>query len=114
MQLNINGPAPAWATGNHKKGPVRPSVSKFAKFAKLAAEHFAGRVDRYSVWNEPNWKSWLNPPSGNLYRSLYLKAYAADAEGRPGRQDPDRRDEPVRPQGPVGRAARVPARDGAA
>ena len=76
VHLNINGPAPAWAAGNHKKGPVRPSVSKFAKFAKIAATHFSGRVDRYSVWNEPNWKSWLNPPSGHLYRSLYVKAYA--------------------------------------
>lgn len=83
VQLSISGPAPAWATGNHKKGPVRPSASKFGEFAKLAAEHFAGRVDRYSVWNEPNWKSWLNPPSGNLYRSLYLKAYAAVRKADP-------------------------------
>ena len=58
-------------------------MSKFGQFAQLAAEHFAGRVDRYSVWNEPNWKSWLNPPSGHLYRSLYLKAYAAVRKADP-------------------------------
>ena len=31
VHLHISRPAPAWATGNRKKGPVRPSVSKFGR-----------------------------------------------------------------------------------
>jgi hypothetical protein len=43
------------------------------------AAHFKGRVDRYGIWNEPNWKSWLEPhaSSPRIYRGLYKGAYAA-------------------------------------
>ena len=87
MQLSLTGPAPRWARPEALDSPGRykPSASKFGKFAELAAEHFAGRVDRYSIWNEPNWKSWLDPlKSGHLYRSLYMRGYAAIKAGRPG------------------------------
>jgi hypothetical protein len=79
LQLDLSGPAPAWATGNHKQGIVRPDSAKFGAFAREAAEHFKGRVDRYSIWNEPNYVSWLAPQSEEptLYRSLYTHAYAA-------------------------------------
>ena len=32
----------------------KPNATEFGKFAAIAAEHFKGRVDRYSIWNEPN------------------------------------------------------------
>src|SRR6185437_10033956 len=61
LQLTLAGPAPRWATGNRTIGNVRPDTAAFARFARDAAEHFMGRVDRYSIWNEPNWHTWLQP-----------------------------------------------------
>src|SRR4051794_1610542 len=47
LQLALTGKAPAWATGNHKIGPVTPKARYFRSFASAAAKHFKGRVDRY-------------------------------------------------------------------
>jgi hypothetical protein len=82
VHVSLTGPAPRWA--NARRSTVRrawykPSASEFGKFAAIAAEHFRGRVDRYSIWNEPNWKTWLGPLKAgpSLYRQLYVKGYAA-------------------------------------
>ena len=37
-----------------------PNAAAAGKFAEAVAEHFAGRVDRYGIWNEPNVPSFLN------------------------------------------------------
>jgi len=37
-----------------------PNAAAAGKFAEAVAQHFAGRVDRYGVWNEPNVPSFLN------------------------------------------------------
>jgi hypothetical protein len=76
----LTGPAPRWATGNRRKvGGHRPNVREFETFARQAVQHFKGRVDRYSIWNEPNWKTWLGPSRAapGLYRALYLRGYRA-------------------------------------
>jgi hypothetical protein len=88
LQLDLSGPAPAWATGNHKQGIVRPDAAKFGEFAAAAARHFKGRVDRYSVWNEPNYVGWLAPQSAEprLYRALYSHAYGAIKKADPAAQ----------------------------
>jgi Cellulase (glycosyl hydrolase family 5) len=83
IHLSIAGPAPAWASGAHKVSAVKPNVKLWGDFAKVAAAHFKGRVDRWSVWNEPNWRTWLSPTSGSLYRALYLKAYSAIKKADP-------------------------------
>jgi hypothetical protein len=77
VQLALTGPAPAWATGNHKVGPDRPKASAFRAFARAAAQHFAGRVTRWSIWNEPNHRAWISPikRSPAIYRSLYTTGY---------------------------------------
>jgi hypothetical protein len=99
LELTLVGPGPRWATGNRKISQVAPDARAFGRFARDAAAHFAGRVDRYSIWNEPNWHYWLQPSkdcrSGRwaescdrkvalLYRSLYRQGYrgvkAADPE----------------------------------
>jgi hypothetical protein len=79
VHLSLTGPAPAWATSDHRVGPVRPNAAEFAQFAAAAARHFRGRVDRYSIWNEPNWHSWLGPLNSSpaLYRALYVGGYRA-------------------------------------
>jgi GH35 family endo-1,4-beta-xylanase len=77
LQLNITGNAPAWATNNHKVGGDRPNVKYFKEFARAVVMHFRGHVDRYAVWNEPNYKAWLGPlkASPKLYHQIYTTAY---------------------------------------
>jgi hypothetical protein len=79
LQLTLSGPAPAWATKDHRVGANQPDPVKFAAFARTVAAHFAGRVDRYSIWNEPNLRAWLAPTAKapTLYRSLYRAGYSA-------------------------------------
>ncbi|HEX4760491.1 MAG TPA: hypothetical protein VH256_06805 [Thermoleophilaceae bacterium] len=79
VELTLTGPAPAWATGNHRVGNYRPSSRAYGRFVRAVAEHFKGRVDRYSIWNEPNWKSWLAPhfSAPGIYRKLYVAGYHA-------------------------------------
>jgi hypothetical protein len=82
VHLSLTGPAPRWA--NARKATARrawykPSATEFGKFAGVVGAHFRGRVDRYSIWNEPNWKTWLGPLASApaLYRNLYVKGYGA-------------------------------------
>jgi hypothetical protein len=79
LQLTLTGPAPAWATADRKIGPNRPDPEHYADFVRAVVTHFAGRVDRYSIWNEPNWNTWLAPAKSapRIYRSLYVAGYAA-------------------------------------
>jgi beta-glucosidase/6-phospho-beta-glucosidase/beta-galactosidase len=79
LQLTLTGPAPAWATGNHRIGHYKPKATAFRAFARAAAEHFRGVVDRYAIWNEPNYAGWLAPlgQTPKLYRALYLAGYKA-------------------------------------
>jgi Cellulase (glycosyl hydrolase family 5) len=76
VHLSITGPAPRWAASS-RNGVRRPKASRFAGFARAVAKHFAGRVDRYSIWNEPNHLGWLAPrrSAARLYRSLYRAGY---------------------------------------
>lgn len=82
IHLSLTGPAPRWANAKRateRRAWYKPNATEFGKFAAVAAEHFKGRVDRYSIWNEPNWKTWLGPLSSGpaLYRQLYVKGYSA-------------------------------------
>lgn len=79
VQLALTGPAPAWATGNKRVGPNKPKSGAFKTFAKAAAQHFQGRVTRYSIWNEPNYVSWISPlkSAAKVYRGLYVAGYSA-------------------------------------
>jgi hypothetical protein len=79
LQLTIAGPAPAWATGDHRVGNYRPDAAKYAAFVKTVVSHYKGRVDRYAIWNEPNWNTWLAPgkSAASQYRKLYSAGYKA-------------------------------------
>jgi uncharacterized membrane protein YgcG len=79
VQFALTGPAPAFASGNHKVGPFAPKAKFYAGFARAVAEHFKGKVDRYSIWNEPNYAGWLAPQNRapKLYRALYTAGYSA-------------------------------------
>jgi hypothetical protein len=79
VQFALTGPAPAWATANHKVGGVKPKAGPFKTFARAVAQHFNGRVHRYSIWNEPNYVSWISPlkSAARVYRGLYTSGYSA-------------------------------------
>ena len=79
VQLDLAGPAPRFATSDKELGMTRPDPALFAAFARAAATRFKGRVDRYSIWNEPNHDGWLRPSAEapRLYRSLYVAGYNA-------------------------------------
>ena len=79
VDLVLSGKAPAYAAGNHHIGSRRPDARLFGRFARAMAKHFEGRVERYSIWNEPNYVSWLKPlhDAPRLYRDLYLAGYRA-------------------------------------
>jgi len=79
VQITLTGKAPAFATGNRRVGVWQPNGKLFAKFASAAAQHFRGRVDRYSIWNEPNYVGWIAPlrQQPRIYRDLYVNGYNA-------------------------------------
>jgi hypothetical protein len=80
-QLDLAGDPPAWACGN-KKVPYecdgyKPNVRLWKGFVKAAAQHFKGKVNRYSLWNEPNWYTWISPHKNAplIYRELVETGY---------------------------------------
>ena len=88
LQMTLTGPAPAWATGNHKYGIFKPNAKLFGEFVKATAKHYKGKVDRYSIWNEPNLVAWIAPLKSNasIYRSLYVAGYNAIKSSDPAAQ----------------------------
>jgi|1186.fasta_scaffold61083_2 hypothetical protein len=92
LQFSIAGPAPAWANGMHlhnlHAGAFKPNPYLYGQFVHAVAQHFAGRVDRYSIWNEPNWKGWLAPLKtgpqqyGKLFRSGYAAVKSVDPNAK--------------------------------
>lgn len=77
LQITISGFAPAWATGNHKVGDYKINVGYFKEFVRRVAQHFKHHIDRYAIWNEPNYVSWNGPLSSaaKTYRAMYQTAY---------------------------------------
>lgn len=88
VQLTLTGPAPAFASGDGRVSYTRPDPAEFGAFAGAAARHFSGRVARYSIWNEPNWLTYLRPSRSapQLYRALYRSAWAAIKAADPAAQ----------------------------
>ena len=77
LQMTISGPAPRWATGSRQVGNYKVRVADFEHYVRAVIRHFRGNVDRYAIWNEPNYRSWNSPLEGNAerYRKMYLAAY---------------------------------------
>lgn len=101
LQMVLTGPAPAWATADRRVGVRTPSAAAYGRFVRDAVRHFRGRVDRYSIWNEPNWHTQLEPAAGcrkrkwkprcdallgTLYRQLYVAGYRAAKAADPAAQ----------------------------
>ena len=66
-----------------------PNAAMAGKFAEAVAQHFAGRIDRYGIWNEPNVGSFLNRDIGHAahdYRQIYASMRNAIKGVRPAAQ----------------------------
>ena len=67
---------PAWANGGRAANVPPRSASDFAAFAQAAASRYSW-VRRWIVWNEPNQRRWLVPPSPVLYVTRLLNPAGA-------------------------------------
>ena len=101
VMFSLTGPAPRWATRGHgrKPGNVRPNAREFYKFVRAAGIRYSGsvadpeisktwrststpspripRVTRWSIWNEPNFPSWLLPQ----WKRQGRRSYRAQSPG---------------------------------
>ena len=88
--LVVTGPGPLWASQVPARHNIRykPRPDLFGQFARAVARRYAGAVDRYIIWNEPNLPLWLQPQNTcagghctpyapHLYRRLVRAAYPA-------------------------------------
>ena len=101
LLLSPSGPVPTWASLCKKPGSpkvCRPNPKEYQAFFAAVVKRYNGRtkdenqgggtlpkVSRFSVWNEPNLKGWIQPTSSNaaIYREL---VYAAEKGMRTGKQ----------------------------
>ena len=83
--VTVQGEAPLWASGKrrgrHVSPQFRPDPDEFARFVEAVGRRYDGvrhpRVSAWSIWNEPNYASWLEPQwergrpaSPRIYRAL--------------------------------------------
>lgn len=107
LLLSPAGPIPDWATDCKKPGSPAvcdPNAKEYEAFFAAVAKRYSGtysdenegggrlpKVDRFSVWNEPNLRAWIQTSPGKstaagnagIYRGL---VYAAEKGVRRGRQ----------------------------
>ena len=87
LQLTIAGPAPGMGDGRPPGRQLPPRRRQVRRVrARPWSRTSAGRVDRYAIWNEPNWNTWLAP--GKNAASLYRGALLGGLQRRPRRADP--------------------------
>jgi hypothetical protein len=94
------GPIPDWATECRKPGTFNvcsPKASEYQLFMTAVAKRYSGRykdenqgngtlpkVDRLSVWNEPNLRSWIDPTKNAAakYRELIYAGEKGISKGK--------------------------------
>lgn len=107
--LSLSGGAiPYWASNQPSKCPHRiggyrnlslscmwkPNAAKFRDFSQAVATRYRGKVDTYSLWNEPNLEHYLYPQfkrtsygtidlGGKMLRELWIGGYRGLKAGDP-------------------------------
>lgn len=78
-QLTILGTPFYDQTGDQLISYLNPKPAIFAAWCRQIAQHFKGRVTRYSLWNEPNLRRFLSPPgrAAKIYHDIYKAGYTA-------------------------------------
>jgi polysaccharide biosynthesis protein PslG len=76
--------APSWASGNSNTAYPPLNPADYATFAKAMAARYAGRVEAWQIWNEPNHiHTWPGGPDAAEYVPLLEAAYPAVKQGDP-------------------------------
>ncbi len=79
---------PGWATGGEAIASPPDSPDTFGNFAGTVADHFAGRIAAYELWNEENavqfWKSGPQGPQPDRFADLLKAAYPRIKAADPG------------------------------
>ena len=77
--IALAGSAPRWGTEGARDHITRPRASDYQQFAEATAKRFGSGVAYWSIWNEPNFRTFLapqfvkgKPASPAIYRKLYL------------------------------------------
>jgi hypothetical protein len=81
VTVSLAGPAPRWATEGARDHITRPRTADYEDFAEAAGRQLGTKVTYWSIWNEPNFRTFLmpqfvkgKPASPAIYRGLYLAA----------------------------------------
>jgi hypothetical protein len=92
LHLTLTGPVPRWATRARRDHVTRPRPTELRRWATAVGRRYAGAIDTWSIWNEPNQPQFLAPQYRNgrpysprLYRRLYqegVKGIRATRENR--------------------------------
>ena len=73
--------APDWARSSQVENGPPDDFADYNTFVSALAAHYAGRVNAYEIWNEPNlrreWNSVVHPISAQSYADLLRGAYAS-------------------------------------
>ncbi len=73
--------APAWSRTIQEENGPPDNFANFGAFMSALASRYAGRVQAYEIWNEPNlrsrWKSSMHPISAASYLDLLRHGYDA-------------------------------------
>lgn len=91
------GTTPYWAlpahlrsdpTAYYRNPPAEEHAEAFMSYCRELAARYAGRVDYWTFWNEPNGCSWVNAGCNNmdgygLYTHWLKRAYTALKQGNP-------------------------------
>jgi len=78
--MGLGNGVPPFGVGATWLYPPDPAhLPEYRRFAQAAAQHFAGRVDRWEVWNEENvgWRFW--PPHEDA--AAYARVLRAASDG---------------------------------
>ncbi|MBA3358235.1 MAG: hypothetical protein H0U20_02135, partial [Thermoleophilaceae bacterium] len=64
--MSVTGPGPHWSSTRVSKCrrvpcTYLPNTKVFGQFAAAVAKRYRGRVDYYSIYNEPNLNVWITP-----------------------------------------------------
>jgi hypothetical protein len=106
--FTVSGPGPYWASESAKTcrpptlrgGPcvLRPNAKIFGQFVAAVAKRYGNRIEWYSLYNEPNLHTWIQPEvtktklgtietAGIYYRKLWQEGYKSIAKYAPARKN---------------------------